>query len=286
MNIYFLIVNYYSTEFIRKLIFSIKNIGLNYTKIVIVNNSIDDLEIQELLINHNIEILQAKNNQGFAQACNQGLKCIEKENNKSVVWLINPDSYFANDSWQKDFITLFKQSPVSFLGTKINNQLLVGTFNAKTGMIKEKVLPNLNLDKFYQPCDWVSGCSLLIDLEKFNNCPQFDPNYFLYYEDFDFCQRYSKQGHIIAVSPLVNIIHETSSITNKNILNKTKHSTFSYLYTLHKYTNIFIFTLHLSKLLVNTCLLLFYQPQIFQGKLLGVQKYIIFMIKNRNINND
>ena len=35
--------------------------------------------------------------------------------------------------------------------------------------------------------DWVTGCSMLINLKKFNNKNIFDKNYFLYFEELDLC---------------------------------------------------------------------------------------------------
>ena len=43
--------------------------------------------------------------------------------------------------------------------------------------------------KNLQEVDWVVGCSMLIDLNKFSNKKLFDENYFLFYEETDFCKR-------------------------------------------------------------------------------------------------
>lgn len=40
--------------------------------------------------------------------------------------------------------------------------------------------------------DWVIGCSMLINMNNFEKCFEFDEDYFLYYEDFDFCRCYKK----------------------------------------------------------------------------------------------
>ncbi len=124
------------------------------------------------------------------------------------------------------------------------------------------------------PCDWVSGCSLLINLRHFSFCPQFDPAYFLYYEDFDFCRRYVSQGHELAITRQLAIIHEPSSITNRNITKKMQHSTYSYLLTLQKYTNPLIFLLRFLRLSLNTLLILPFKPQVAFGKLAGVFSYL------------
>ena len=37
--------------------------------------------------------------------------------------------------------------------------------------------------------DWVMGCSMLIDLDKFSSKKLFDENFFLYFEEFDLCKQ-------------------------------------------------------------------------------------------------
>jgi len=49
--------------------------------------------------------------------------------------------------------------------------------------------------------DFVSGCAMLVKKEVFDKIGLFDPRYFLYLEDVDFCQRAKKAGFkIIYVS--------------------------------------------------------------------------------------
>ncbi len=78
---------------------------------------------------------------------------------------------------------------------------------------------------------------MLINLKTFHNPPKFDEDYFLYYEDFDFCRRYAKQGHKIAINQQIKVVHQPSSITNKNPELKLHHSLYSYLLSLEKHTN-------------------------------------------------
>ena len=37
--------------------------------------------------------------------------------------------------------------------------------------------------------EWVTGCSMLINLKKFNDKEIFDKNFFLYFEEFDLCKK-------------------------------------------------------------------------------------------------
>lgn len=131
----------------------------------------------------------------------------------------------------------------------------------------------MNAQSDYRVCDWVSGCSLIINLRQFQDCPQFDANYFLYYEDFDFCQRYQQQGHLIAMTAQISITHQVSAVTNRNLRQKFYHSTYSYLLTLEKYTNSLIFYVRLMRLLIYSLILFPFRRAIALGKITGTWHY-------------
>ncbi|WP_204368602.1 glycosyltransferase family 2 protein [Neosynechococcus sphagnicola] len=120
---------------------------------------------------------------------------------------------------------------------------------------------------------WVSGCSLLVQLQNFPECPQFSPEYFLYYEDFDFCQRYANQGHIVAIAPKIGVIHQPSSITNRDRYHKFKYSTYSYLLMLEQYSTWWILILRLGRVLIYGLAIAPLQPDVALGKLHGIGLY-------------
>lgn len=274
--IYFLTVNYYSTELIAKLISSLP-IGENIEyKTLIINNSSDDDSIRKLQ-NQSVQVLDAGYNMGFGCACNYGMKCIYSQDSQAVVWIINPDAYLSVNSLEK-VNRFFESYPeISILGTIIHTPkdeiwFAGGRFIPKTGTIKtQDLLTNTNTP--YTICDWVSGCSLIVNLRNFYDCPQFDEAYFLYYEDFDFCRRYANQGYLIAVTKDFGVLHQPSSITNRYVSQKIKHSTYSYLLTLERYTSDFIFMTRLVRLFVYALILIFIRPKVAFGKFYGLLMY-------------
>ncbi len=274
--IYFLTVNYYSTELIAKLIGSLP-VGDNIEyKVLIVNNSADD-DSPHKLENKSVQVLDAGYNMGFGCACNFGMKWIYSLDSQAVVWIINPDAYLLDNSLEK--VNLFFQSypEISILGTIVHTPkdeiwFAGGRFSPKTGTIKTQDLLT-NTDAPYIVCDWVSGCSLIVNLGNFYDCPQFDDAYFLYYEDFDFCRRYANQGYLIAITKNFGVLHQPSSITNRYVFQKIKHSTYSYLLTLERYTNDSIFIIRLIRLTIFASILTFIRPQVGFGKFYGLLMY-------------
>ncbi len=285
---YLLIVNYNSSDLILRLINSLVTENHSTYQLVIVNNSPEDRKIADFQHDF-IHIIESEDNLGFGKACNLGLNWIAQENRNAIVWLINPDAYFEakhNSSTVKDAIAFFQKHPhISILGTTVYNSAREitsagGTFTPDTAALT--VLDRLpeNLEQDYFETDWVSGCSLLINLANFKEVPQFCDRFFLYYEDLDFCLRYSQQGHPIAVTNLLKVFHDTSTITNRNILQKYRHITQSYLVYIEKYGSNKVFILTNIRMLLNTFRLLIFKPQQGLGKAIGIYEYWQSIITN------
>lgn len=283
-QIYFLIVNYNSSELISRLLKSLPiNSNQNY-QIIIVNNSPGDLQIQNLG-SDSIKIIEANDNLGFGRACNLGLDWIFRQNQQAIVWLINPDAYFdtANNnevlSPVEIALNFFTQHPqISILGTVVydgTGEITAAGGKFTPGTAALETIDTLPQDEEleYFPTDWVSGCSLLINLANFGECPMFDPRYFLYYEDLDFCLRYGKQNHKIAVTPMFKVFHDTSSITDRNLGRKYQHITKSYLIHIEKHGNLSTFVVTNLRMSLNTIRLLIFKPQQGWGKLIGIYQY-------------
>ena len=276
--IYFLTVNYNSASLIIRLIDSIpSNKEIKY-QIIIINNSPQDQQLYNIE-NNFVHIIEAEKNLGFARACNLGLNFIYQENAQAIVWLINPDAYlnFSNLEQVPKFFS--QHSHISILGTTIYTPsgeiwFAKGNFSAQSGAIVSINSLDKTAEEDYQESDWVSGCSLLINLNNFPYCPQFDANYFLYYEDFDFCRRYAQMGHQLAVTSVFSVVHEPSSITNRNQIDKIKHSTYSYLLTLKRYTCPNIFWIKFSRLFFHALIIFPIKPQLALGKIIGIYQYV------------
>lgn len=288
-NLYFLVVNYNSSSLVERLLKSLPDENLDSYKIIIVNNSIEDKNIHQLTSDR-ITIIEAQENLGFGKACNLGLNWIYKCDERAIVWLINPDAYFKVAISPVDrAIAFFQDHPqISILGTTVYNS--EGKLTAAGGSF---IPDRAALDIFtsfskkasgdYLKTDWVSGCSLLINLANFIHCPNFDPRYFLYYEDLDFCLRYSQQGHQIAVTNLLKIRHDTSSITDRNLYQKYRHVTHSYLIHIEKYGSRQVFVKTNIRMIVNTLRLLIIKPQQGAGKLIGFYNYWQTRLNSKNL---
>jgi N-acetylglucosaminyl-diphospho-decaprenol L-rhamnosyltransferase len=309
--IYFITVNYYSAELIAQLIASFQQQTVNsrscpegsselvvsdsarrYSneafpyQLLIVNNSPDDPDIHKLSSPQTI-ILEAGSNLGFGQGCNLGLDWVYSQSKDAIVWLINPDASFVHQEFHKVIHFFKNHSTISILGTLVTTLegdicFAGGEFNANSGAIVQR---NLLLDSADSVvlCDWVSGCSMILNLQNFQSCPRFDPSYFLYYEDFEFCYRYRTQGHQVAITSQFEVNHRPSSITNRDVFSKTRHSTYSYLITLHRLSPRSTLLIRLAKLLLHAVILILYRPPISLGKCCGVFDYLRLLWRSKGV---
>ena len=271
----FLTVNYNSSDLITRFILSLPP-EINY-QMVIVNNSAADQNLYQLKQDF-ISIIESEDNIGFGQACNLGLNWIYEQDSRAIVWLINPDAYFKQDFVAKAISFFHNYPQLSLLGTAVCNSDDEITSAGGEFIYGKAALSTITAfppdsDQDYFATAWVSGCSLLVNLANFNECPLFCDRYFLYYEDLDFCLRYGQEGHKIAVTPLLKVFHDTSSISDRNITWKYQHITHSYLIHVEKYGTAKVFWLTNFRMLFNTLRLLLIKPNQGWGKLIGFYNY-------------
>lgn len=281
-SIYFLTVNYHSTTLVRQLLASLPFKEYPSLKLVIVNNSPEDIAINNLSQNvPEIRVIPARKNLGFGSGCNLGIKQIYHQDSQALVWLINPDAVLENHAIEYIRGCLYSNPNIAILGTRIQDSLgnlwfSEGQFNPWIGSLKHQfpVTETSNTGVNILPSRWVSGCSLILNLAQFATCPQFDPNYFLYYEDNELCERYYRQGYQIAVTEAILVTHQVSAISDQNKPLKILHATYSKLYFLSQYGTWLAVGLNLAYFAIKIIQLWRQDRQIAIAHYQGIQKFL------------
>ncbi|MEM9771868.1 MAG: glycosyltransferase family 2 protein [Cyanobacteria bacterium P01_D01_bin.73] len=250
------VVNYHCTAEIKRLLGSIER-SLSYCnaaentlnlQVWIINNSPDDSSLSDLpyATKITVRLIQATGNIGFGRACNLAIAQLWKLSNRPWIWLLNPDTTLNSDTLQNWMALLgnHRNIPWAIAGTTVKNtdqniEFSGGYWDPKTGEIYPLTTPTSV--QSWQPILWASGCSLILNPDKFGEkTPQFDPDFFLYYEDFEFCRRYEKllrspeNPYPIALLPSISVIHHTSSVTGRTPAKKTAWAIEGYLLALEK----------------------------------------------------
>jgi len=274
--LYLLTVNYHSTDLIQRLLRSLDGTICTQWQCLIVNNSPDDRHIHTLE-NASVQVLEAGRNVGFGAGCNLGLQWVFEQDQNAIVWLINPDTVLQSETL-KSAIEFCQMHPqLGIIGTVIrepNGKIWFagGEFDPNNGrIVARSSLPKFESD--YLETAWVTGCSMILNLQNFSTCPQFDPAYFLYYEDFDFCRRYAHTG--LVITNKIEVIHYPSSITSRNSALKVQHSTDSYLLALHKHTSAKVLLYRLGRILGHAMRVSIVEPQKAIAIIKGVLHYLV-----------
>ncbi len=73
--------------------------------------------------------------------------------------------------------------------------------------------------------DWVAGASMMIRRAVFDTIGLLDEQYFLYYEEVDFCRRAQRAGftcQYVPASRIVHLVGQSSGVTGKNDANRRR----------------------------------------------------------------
>jgi len=191
------------------------------TQIIIVTYKTPESEIKRLkkeiknlkFVDYDLSIIDNSiNNIGFAAGVNKGIE--EGLKNKSDYFLVlNPDISLKSIDAKKLFEAAhefdiwglaMKQNNITYYGGEIDK------WSGSGGLIKKK--PN----KRFQSCDFVSGSLMFIKRKVIEKVDQFSTDYFMYYEDVDYCVRAKKNGFKVGIdSKLVYDHFETSQTNSK-----------------------------------------------------------------------
>lgn len=251
--IYLITVNYYSADLVQTLLESVRSQGAEFS-VVIVNNSPEDHQVRSL-VGPQVKLLETGYNAGFGEGCNVGLRWVYEQEPGAIAWLINPDTTLQADALAQAQHYCTAHPEISLLGTVIDQPdgtiwFAGGAFNPATGrIVAQEQLPSPTIAAWETA--WITGCSLIINLRHFATCPEFDPAFFLYYEDFDFCRRYLAQGHLLRVVAAIRVTHCPSSIAHRDRPKALEHSTYSYLVALERHTSPLVLLYRLARIVAH-----------------------------------
>lgn len=240
MQIIIVIVNYKTANLLLQCLDSLrKYILTDDVKIVISDNNSPDDSISIInnyitreKLDNNIKLLILPKNGGFSYGNNEAIKYGLKNYPRSnVFWLLNPDTivnnypaeliseYFKNGS--KIGIVGTKQTSMS-TGASVSSafnmftpfgELLIGAkFGPLFRLFPKYMVPFPPLDSAQQ-CDWVSGASFFVSKSLIDDIGLMDENFFLYFEEVDFCFRANKNQWQVWYEPTVSIAHKDESST-------------------------------------------------------------------------
>ena len=202
-NLTVVIVTYKTPE---KIIFDcLKSINSKVKVLIIENSEKFKHKNQVLSQFKNVEILCTGKNLGYGGGNNYGIKSVKT----NYILILNPDVICADDFFLNISELINKTENFSIIGCQyLHDDIFMpaGFFNKKKNSQFVKDFRNNNNNSLAK-VEWVTGCSMLINLKKFNTKNIFDQNFFLYFEEFDLCKSIIKAGKNIFTSNELKIHH-------------------------------------------------------------------------------
>ena len=228
MRISIIIVNWNTASLLEKCLDSIFNYAQNIDyEIIVIDNASNDAS-QKFLSqiqnqNDKIKIIFNEKNLGFARAVNQGTKIASGK----YVLLLNPDTEIKKNTLENIIEWMGKNPHCGVCGGKILNpdgttqpsvRRFPDLFSQSLILLKihQFLINFLSLRRYFvldfdysktQEVDQVMGAFFMIRKETIDRVGFFDENFFLWFEEVDFCKRVKETGWKIYYYPEAEIIH-------------------------------------------------------------------------------
>lgn len=213
-------INYNSTGMTLAMLRSIETLRRNDLEVIIVDNASKQNPEQEILNQFPwVKFFRSDVNLGFAGGNNMGLKYATGD----FIFYINNDTYFNSDIIGK-LVTRFNEDetlgvvcPVLYDYEVANNIQYAGftSLNFVTGrnkMLKE--FTGVDSNGLIQT-PYAHGAAMMVRKSVIDAVGEMPENYFLYYEEMDWCESIRKAGFTIAVDTCTAFFHMDSYTIGK-----------------------------------------------------------------------
>ena len=159
-------------------------------------------------------------NVGFGRANNQAVEVATGR----YLLLLNTDAFVAPDTLSKTVAYMDQHPECGVLGVRLVgrdgerqpacryfpnpwNVFLLRSGLAKAFHNTQMIDPPVTDDSVPRECDWVVGCYMLVRRGVIDQCGLFDPRYFLYFEEVDFCHKVKRAGWQVVYFPQTTVVH-------------------------------------------------------------------------------
>ena len=166
----------------KKRVISLINEISHDFKIIIIENSLDkSIESELPKQSKNIQIIFSENN-GYGSAINLARKHVVTK----YFFVLNPDILKVNDQLINAFCDAAKELKDNF-----------GALGPRFEKVSEKSHKQSNINEKYGQIESISGSAMFFCSEIFDRNRGFDENFFLYFEETDYCFRSNKNDYKI-----------------------------------------------------------------------------------------
>jgi len=216
------IVSWNVKEPLRECLSSVARFGERVLETIVVDNASSDGSAEWVRGRFpSVTWLQNTANEGFARACNRGLR----EAHGAYALVLNPDTVLRPGAVATMAATLDARAQAAVVGPRTSfpdgsvqvsfgprlhfrsewrqRRLVRGVRRRAAWAVREA---EALASREHEP-DWVSGACMMLRLEAVRAVGLFDESFFLYEEDVDLCVRLRAAGHRVLFLPNAQIEH-------------------------------------------------------------------------------
>lgn len=275
--VYIILVNYNGYKYTIECVNSLGKINYRNYKIIIVDNASSDnsLTILKQKLNDCI-IIDSKENLGFAGGNNLGIK-YALHHNGDYIMLLNNDTLVKTDFLDNMLNSFNKDNKIGLVGCKImyhpEKDIIwygggyIDWFKFIGVHYEMKQVDKGQCDT-EKEIDFITGCCMLIKREVFEKSGLLSEDYFMYFEDVDFCVKVRNVGYKIWYNPKAVIYHKVGfSSGGEESPFSIEWCTRNRLFFMNKYkNNISKFRFMLSKMFFYSTRYIRYFQYIIRGE--------------------
>lgn len=246
-----ILVNYNGTEDTIECIKSIEESSYKNYKIVVVDNKslLENLSDLQTFVaqNDNVKLIKSENNLGFAGGNNIGIEFAIDTLNVDYVLLLNNDTLIEKNTIDELLKPFDEEQGCGIVGAKILYYPDIDRIWYAGGKINWKTFTSLhygegeidngkydNLSKV----DFITGCVMMIKRQVIDDVGYLPEEYFMYYEDMDYCIATSEKNYSLYYNPKAIVYHKVSASSGgEDSPFSIKYGTRNRIYFMKKYKN-------------------------------------------------
>ncbi|MES2275058.1 MAG: glycosyltransferase family 2 protein [Bacteroidota bacterium] len=218
-------VNFNQPRVTRELLQSIQQVNTyKDIEIIVVDNGSQTGPVTELVSQFpDVQFIRSDVNLGFAGGNNIGINAATGD----YLFLVNNDTEFTADLVQKLVDVLDQHPEAGMVSPRINyfsdKTLIqyagftqVNYFTARNSAVGKQQRNGDEFNKVIGPTAYAHGAALMVKREAIEKAGLMFENYFLYYEEVDWCERVKRAGYQIWMRGDAVIYHKESVSVGKN----------------------------------------------------------------------
>jgi hypothetical protein len=219
-SVVIVILTYNSAPHIRECLASLALLDYSNFEIVVVDNaSTDDTVSLARTDTLAPTVIVNETNLGYAEGNNVGLRYALSAN-ADYVLVLNDDVIVARDLLTQLVRAAQANPHAALLGPIVYHYSAPEVIQSAGGALGSWTFPHRGINEpdrgqfnRVESVAWLSGCAILASCQALKTIGLFDPDFFMYWEDVDWCLRAQKAGYQVLLVPQAKLWHKGVQIS-------------------------------------------------------------------------